>query len=606
MSLDSLQSEEEQPPLEDYAGGKDDLLSLDSLQSDELMSYGGMSEDDGASTEEDEAIQREIDELLGLAGVSDDEKPESSHDEHVLDGTLPTAAPEEENTSGTKKKKTKKEKKRFGKKSKEAADVPIGGDGEEAGTIGSLDDISVEQPPSAEENEAEGAKKPKAKGKKEKVKKQKKEAAMGQENGSLEKEPKEPGFFSKLLNTLFEETEEEDDDQLQEMEVSDENREVIATVENEKIENKKSKKAKKGKKGKEGSKQESEGEDDEEAPVDEKKAAKEKKKREKKEKKEQKERERKEKEEEEKAVPKKKLPRGKVFSIFAFCFTLLAVIVILCFVIPQQQDLKKAREAYYEQDYLTVYQNLQGKDLSDSDYILYMRSRMILNMQGKLDNYLVYMGMDKEMAALNELMLAVHYYQSNRVLAEEYGALGEMDTIYAQILSVLEQQYQVDEQEAIDIFALDDLSYNERLYYLVYGTEFVAPGVSQNGMPDGMNHAADEGGIENAGSDLPDALPEENEMIGDDPFQENGGVSGEMPNQAAGQTANTDAPENNVDAGLGADASDQEMQGGSDGNAADQEMQGDTNGNIPGESLSQGDGEVLYSGEVQNGNAVLQ
>ena len=623
LSLDSLQSEEEQPPQEDYAGGEDDLLSLDSLQSDELMSYGGMSEDDGASTEEDEAIQREIDELLGLAGVSDDEESESSHDEHVLDSTLPTAAPEEENTSGSKKKKSKKEKKRFGKKSKEAADVPLGSDGEEGGTDGAFDDMSDDRELSlsAGENGTADTGKAKAKGKKEKVKKQKKEAAMGQENGSLEKEPKGPGFFSKLLNTLFEETEEEDEDQLQEMEVSDENREVIATVENEKIENKKSKskKAKKGKKGKEGAKQEADGEDDEEAPVDEKKAAKEKKKREKKEKKEQKARERKEKEEEEKAVPKKKLPRGKVFSIFAFCFTLLAVIVILCFILPQQQDLKKAREAYYEQDYLTVYQNLQGKDLSDSDYILYMRSRMILNMRGKLDNYLVYMGMDKEMAALNELMLAVHYYQSNRALAEGYGALAEMDTIYTQILSVLEQQYQIDEQEAIDIFALDDLSYNERLYYLVYGTEFVAPGVSKNGMPGGMNQAADEGGIENAGSDLPDALPEENEMIGDDPFQENGGVSGEMSNPAAAQNANADVPENNADASVGADSSDQGvqngsdsnaadqgMQGGSDGNAADQEMQGDTNGNVPGESLSQGDGEVLYSGEVQNGNVVLQ
>ena len=278
--------------------------------------------------------------------------------------------------------------------------------------------------------------------------------------------------------------------------------------------------------------------------------------------------------------------------------------MILCLVIPKQHDLKTAREAYYNRDYLTVYQNMDGKDLSDSDYILYMRSRMVLNMQGKLDNYLIYMGMDKEMAALNELMLAVHYYQSNLSVAESYGAVEEMNTVYRQVLSVLDQQYQLSEAEAIEIFALDDLSYNERLYYLVHGTEFVAPDIPQNGSTNNMGNI----GTSGIGDEiLDDMLSEENELSG-----------GDQP-----QDTFNDASDAGSDTGLADPVADWPVNDGneywpesdwSDGSGTDagnENWQPDTGGenpsqNTPGESLSQGNGDELYSGEVQNGSVVLQ
>lgn len=615
FSLDSLQSEEE-PSLMDGPRDEDDLLSLDSLQSDEEMSFGGLSgEEDlgyGSSTEEDDAIQKEIDELLGLAGTPGEENSAQNDAVSVSDASDMGNGGEDTSSKADKKEK-KKKKKLFGrKKTKEAAETVADG-AQESASAGmeakdqtdsisgdaAADEMMTEDDLSsaAQETEAPGGKKQKSKRKKEKAGKQKKAA-------DSEKESKEPGFFAKLFNSLLEEADEEEE-QPQELEVSDENREIMAMMENEKIENKKpGKKAKKGKKGKAEAKQAEDGEGDEEAPVDEKKAKKEKKKKEKKEKKEQKEKAKKEKEQEEKAVPTKKLPRAKVFSIFAFCLTLLAVIVILCLVIPKQQDLKTAREAYYNRDYLTVYQNMDGKDLSDSDYILYMRSRMILNMQSKLDNYLVYMGMDKEMAALNELMLAVHYYQSNLSVAESYGAVEEMDTVYRQVLSVLDQQYQLSETEAIEIFALDDLSYNERLYYLVHGTEFVAPDVPQSGS---TNNPVNIGTSGSGNEILDDMLPEENELSG-----------GDQP-----QGTINDAPEAGSDTGLAEPSADQSVNDGnaywpesdwSDGSGTDagnENWQPDTDGenqpqNTSGESLSQGSGEELYSGEVQNGSVVLQ
>ena len=639
LSLDSLQGEEEMPSL----GGSqkvDDLFSLDSLQSDAEMSFDGLSEEEDmgyeSSMEEDDEIQKEIDELLGLAGTHDAE--DSVRNDDVPTSSISNAANDKEEALNKEEKKEKKEKKkkRFGKKKeKEAAGVsrneeqgnePTGmeaGDWDD-GTVHVSGDVADDEmtikdaSSSAQTAGTSDGKKRKSKGKKEKVKKQ-------NDTVNAEEGQKEPGFFAKMFNALFEEADEDEDTQPQEMEVSDENREIMEMMANEKIENKKpgSKKAKKGKKSKAGAKQEGEGEDDEEAPVDEKKAKKEKKK---KEKKAQKEKAKQEKEQEEKAVPTKKLPKGKVFSIFAFCLTLLAVIVILCIVIPQQRDLKTARDAYYNRDYLTVYQNMDGKDLNDSDYILYMRSKMILNMQGKLDNYLVYMGMDKEMAALNELMFAVDYYQSNRSVAESYGALDEMNTVYAQVLSVLSQQYHLSETEAIEIFALDDLSYNERLYYLVHGTAFVAPDIPQTGL---LNSTGTTGGGNDSMNDM---LPEENEMFGDDPQQSSGndmpandfdtgaiapsddwgngynenpsGVTGTEDfgtNMSAGRPSDVDGE----DAPFGADGENLPA-GANEGSQSANEGDGNQPQNRPGESLSQGNGDELYSGEVKNGNVVLQ
>ncbi|MDE5819777.1 MAG: hypothetical protein K2I07_10755, partial [Lachnospiraceae bacterium] len=137
FSLDSLQSEEE-PSLMDSPRDEDDLLSLDSLQSDEGMSFGGLSgeEDMGyeSSTEEDDAIQKEIDELLGLAGTPSEES--SAQNDAVSVDDASDVVNGGEDTSSKADKTEKKKKKLFGKKkAKEAAETAADGvqDGVSAG-----------------------------------------------------------------------------------------------------------------------------------------------------------------------------------------------------------------------------------------------------------------------------------------------------------------------------------------------------------------------------------------------------------------------------------------------------------------------------------------
>ncbi len=602
-------------------GPGNDLLSLDSLQSEEEEPY-----------EDDSDIQSEIDALLGVVGGSgrseakeagpgmQDIFADMGQDNDTTQDLAagPDTSPSEEQPAdgnaekgGRRKKRRRKEKPEKpakagilkGKKAraKKAQTLPETEQAPEAEPSPETEQspeaeqlLQAVQLPETEESGAagEGPEEKKAKRKKERVKKE-----------------KEPGFLSKVFGGLFEEIGEEDSDQSQEINMSDENRDILAEMDAEqagKSKAGKKKKAGKGKKAAKGKKKQPGGEEEgEEQPSDDKKAKKKKEKKPKKEKKEK---------AQENEAPAKKLPRAKVFSIFAVCITLLAVVVILSFIVPAQSDLKRAREAYYEQDYLTVFQNMDGKDLNDSDYILYMRSVMILHMQNKLDSYPIYRNMGKELVALNELMLAVDYYQTNRAAAEGYGALGEMTEIYAQVLSLLQDNYQVSEQEAIEIFALDDLAYNQKLYYLIHGTEFTLPEAEDNSQ-DGSGAAGgqDQSDAADGQGEAPmeDLIPEEDEMLAEVRQPENVAQNGQDgQNVQSGQGAQDGQ---NVQNGQGAqdeqnvqdgqDISDgQDAQNGQDG------LQPAENGTeAPGDgSLSRGDGSELYSGEVEDGKVVLQ
>ena len=144
----------------------------------------------------------------------------------------------------------------------------------------------------------------------------------------------------------------------------------------------------------------------------------------------------------------------------------------------------------------------------------------------------------------------------------------------------------------------------------MYGTEFVAPGSLQNEAINGTDSTLGEYDTGNGNFDVPDVLPEEGEIIGDSPFQGNEGsdVTNDTGMHIPDGTG-TDIPDTEIDDpsvqptdennGVQSSGGDSENQMPDTGNQQE-------NNQTPGESLSQGNGDVLYSGEVQNGNAVLQ
>ena len=305
--------------------------------------------------------------------------------------------------------------------------------------------------------------------------------------GETGDKPKEKGFLGKFIDFLLEEDEEEDEGDLGDGGVvignlSEENRELLAELQAEDKKNaqKKGKKDKKAKKGKKGKADVEDGEEEVEI---------------KKPKKPKKEKKKKVKIEEEPVVPEKKLSKKKVISVFLFCATIAACIVVVTVLLPEQLEKQEARLAFDKNQYMQVYELLYGKELSEEDEILLHKSSTILQVQRKLDSYENYKKMGMPLEALDALIEGVRRYQNLSDNAALYNVSGEVSDIYWQMLDALADDYGLSEADALDIISSeDDVTYSQRIRAVISGEMF---GADEQGLPEVKQ----------------DVLPEEEEII---------------------------------------------------------------------------------------------
>lgn len=451
--MDGLMSEEDidrllNGNLSDEEGGTADFALEETGESDEDLSalLAGMGHDEDLSEINDllegadQGVSPDDDMLAMLEGA--DDGGDSSFDFFENDEAAKEAesirelTPEEieaRESGGKSKKEKKKRKKLFGKKKKESGEEAAA---EEAG--GELEALlaeTTEQEPEAEEAEE-----------------------------------KKPGFFARLMNFLLESDEEDEDPLAAEVladsagetgTVTDENKALLEELKEEDKKGKKKKDKKKGKKGNGGE----EGEEGAEGEGEDSKKAKKKKKKEKK-----------KKEEEETdlfAPPEKKLSKKKVITVFVFCGTIAACIVLLVSFLPNYTEKREAHVAYDHQDYAQVYDLLYGKELDEQDEVLFQRSNLILQMNRKLTSYENYGSLDMRLESLNALIGGVARYQAILPEAETYNVVGEVSDIYAQILDRLSADFGVSESDALEIIALeDDVAYSQRLEAIISGAVY--------------------------------------------------------------------------------------------------------------------------------------
>ncbi len=310
-----------------------------------------------------------------------------------------------------------------------------------------------------EEKEGKGRKKKKRFGGKKKDGKE-----TDAESGEGEETEKKPNFFTKLIAFLTETDEDEEEEAKEGLEPSDENKSILEELEKE--DKKKKKKKDKGKKGKE-----EDGDDEGEEG----------KQKGKKEKKEKKKKEKKEKNaaadtlETEPARPAKKVSKKSVAVIAGLCITLLAMIIVFCSIVPAFFDKKSARDAYYQSDYARAYELLYGKKLDNSDTIIYNQSKIIVEMNRKLEAYHNYLAIGEGVRALDALMMGIQRYPDIMLDAEEYHVTQEVNAIYETMLNILNDKYGITEHMAQVIIDYDDVTYTRKLESVVNGTPFTNP-----------------------------------------------------------------------------------------------------------------------------------
>lgn len=274
-------------------------------------------------------------------------------------------------------------------------------------------------------------------------------------NGDSGREEKKPGFFSKIMDFITEEDDEEEEN------ANGNPASVDGTgEEGDKEASKKDKKKKKAdKKGKKGKDKEelSEEEADEEAEGKSKTKKKPKK-------------EKKEKPPKEKVKGEKVLSTKKLMVLVAFCATIIACIMVFSTFLPEYVDKQNAREAFYEGDYETVYKLLYDKQLNNSDSIIFNRAEIVLKLERKLKSYNNNIALNRELEAVDALIQGVNYY-NNLISTETYGAREELDVLYRQICSILENSYGITPEAAAEMNTYDNVQYTMELNAIISGTK---------------------------------------------------------------------------------------------------------------------------------------
>lgn len=321
------------------------------------------------------------------------------------------------------------------------------------------------------------------------------EAAVGAANSK----PKR-GVFRKIVEFLTEEDEEEGNEEIR---LSDENREILRDLDKE------GKAGKKKRKSKKGSKQG--GEEEEGNSKTAKKAKKAPKaSREKKPKQEKKAKRAKENVREGLAlpVPEKKLSFKRVLPILLLGASVGVLLFVFANASADYTDKKEAREAFYDGDYRTCYQNLYGKELNESETVMYAKSESILYIRLWLREYEMFADEGDELRALDSLIQTVDDYPVLYAYAVQWNADREVEEGYAQILGILLDKYGLTEEQARQIAdEPKDKEYTRMVTAVVQGRGLGAGGESgaENGSWTGENSPAGDGSLR-------DELPEETEL----------------------------------------------------------------------------------------------
>ena len=309
-----------------------------------------------------------------------------------------------------------------------------------------------------------------------------------------DKKEKKPGFFKRLLAFFTEEATPEEEPQ------KDENEEVLAeldkedkTAEQDKKKKKEKKKKDKPAKGKGAKKNAKAGNvedgDEEEDGKPEKGKGKGKAKKASKKKKEKPEVP----EQEEKAS--KGYTKKNIILVCLFSAAVFAVLYLSISYVAPGYAKKNAVTAFENQDYLTCYEILYGQNLTEREQQLFNFSNMVLRMQKKISDYDKYVEDGENLYALDSLMQAVEEYEETQEEALACGADGEMLKLYREVLTILLENYGLDEEGVRGIAFCDNkVEYTRMLDTLING-----------GTVDIKEEPATDT------EDLPDLLPEEEE-----------------------------------------------------------------------------------------------
>ena len=211
-------------------------------------------------------------------------------------------------------------------------------------------------------------------------------------------------------------------------------------------------------------------------------------------------------------TPGKKISFKRVLPILLIGVSLGVLLFVFVNAAAEYTDKKTARTAYYEGDYRTCYTNLFGKDLTESESIMFGKSESILYIRLWMREYEMFVEEGSEVKALDSLIQTVNSYPELYEYAERFNAGPDVAADYATILNILESKYGLTEGQVREIAAeRSDVQYTRIVTAIAGGKTYDNWDAPEKPVTP-ENTDVDDG--------MSDPLPEEEEL-GQDTFIDN-------------------------------------------------------------------------------------
>lgn len=167
-----------------------------------------------------------------------------------------------------------------------------------------------------------------------------------------------------------------------------------------------------------------------------------------------------------------KIP-GKVI----FVFLLLGVTFVILVTLGQQMmgyklSLSDARSAYNKGDYLAAYGELMGLELKEEDSDLFRKARLLGDLQKRQEEYQTFMQTEMYEFALDSLVTGVARYEENKDEASELGIESEYQTMGEELVRLLQDQFGVSMDDAVDLYQCNREDYSIRLDAIIEELHF--------------------------------------------------------------------------------------------------------------------------------------
>ncbi|MBQ9143285.1 MAG: hypothetical protein IJX63_16070 [Lachnospiraceae bacterium] len=160
--------------------------------------------------------------------------------------------------------------------------------------------------------------------------------------------------------------------------------------------------------------------------------------------------------------------KNKIIMVFVAAAMIMLGFLVVNYYFTGHTTKKLAEEAYDSEDYLECYQLLYGQKLDDSQAIMFHQSEVTLKMNIFWNRYQKFVENNQLLESLDNLVQFLYEYPALYGYAAEWKCQDTVKATHDDVVYILEKDYQVSEQEVLDIAALeDDEEYTKALVELV-------------------------------------------------------------------------------------------------------------------------------------------